>query len=95
MWLASTTTVGPETAAEMPKSLESAVTEPRVTKAQPPGPSSMVSSPPPACAAKPLGPPGLGLTKPGAWMPERVITPAGFFERLTRAGLRAWTVSLR
>jgi hypothetical protein len=48
MWLAPTTTVGPETAAEMPKSLESAVIEPRVTKAQPRGPRSMVSSPPPA-----------------------------------------------
>ena len=33
----------------------------------------------------------LGLVKPGARMPGRVITPAGFFERLARAGLRAGT----
>ena len=29
--------------------------------------------------------------KPGARMPGQVIAPAGFFERLARAGLRAGT----
>ena len=88
MWLAPTTTVGPETAAEMPKSLESAVTEPG-SRRRSFGPrldgllaarGAQVSRP----ARR-----DLGLVKPGARMPDQVIAPAGFFERLARAGLPA------
>ena len=72
-----------------PLELESAVTEPGVTKAQPRASARWSPGRRPRCAGKPPGPPGLGLVKPGAWMPEQVINPAGFFGCLARAGLRA------